>query len=100
LKLPRQWREEFRQALEKDPRTKADAEELLADVFDTFSHEGGSVFFATATLEFQGTVSLSWYLTPEERKRIKDSASCDLDARILRIAEWWLGRPRDRKVEK
>jgi hypothetical protein len=99
LELSREWRQRFRSALENDSRTKGDSENLLADVIDTYSAKGGSLFFATATLEFHGRASLSWYLTPEEKQRLRAEVDSDeMAARMERIVEWWMGRPRNRPV--
>ncbi len=53
-------------------------------------------FFAAVTLEFGGQASLSWYLTPREKRTIEEEARTALSPRIARVAQWWLKRPREK----
>lgn len=101
LELTDAWQQRFRTALLADPATKEQATALLEDVLDAYSHKGKPAFFATATFEFHGRVSLSWYLTPEEKKQLKrDLEVIETTEKIQRMIAWWKARPPNRPVAR
>lgn len=64
-------------------------DDLLRRVRLTFDRDVGEPFFATVDFEFDDEASLSWYLTTEERDRIRAAAG-KFGPRIKLLSEWWL----------
>jgi hypothetical protein len=56
--------------------------------------EFGDNFFLTALLENQATVSMSWYVTPEELALMRHAIEpddCENQERLRHLARWWHG---------
>jgi hypothetical protein len=61
---------------------------LLERVRLTFDRDAGEPYFATIDFEFNEEASLSWYLTTEEKARIRNAAG-KFGPRIKLLTDWW-----------
>jgi hypothetical protein len=66
--------------------------ELLASVYNS---PADRFYFTTATFEFAGDVSLSWYLTAREQRLLRAEADRQgsYESQPMRdLLAWWKGR--------
>ena len=77
------------------------SEAVLGDVVRYLDRKAAALYFTSVKFEFPGEVSLSWYLTREERRALHDAAHKDatVNSRIQELRAWWDRLPKDLLVE-
>jgi hypothetical protein len=63
--------------------------EAVSRRFDAMMGEG---FFQTTTFSFRGNVSLSWYLTDREKKKLAKAAARAVEEQAEALEQWWAER--------